>query len=62
MVFKGALKFLIVLNDKLLPYNWELIIPKTASGEEEHSLRFNLAYNRVRKEKYAADREEINFT
>ena len=48
-------------KDNSINSSWELIIPKTASGEEEHSLRFNLAYNRVRKEKYAADREEINF-
>ena len=49
-------------KDNSINSSWELIIPKTATGEEEESLRFNLAYNRVRKEKYAADREEINFT
>ena len=51
-----------VEEDNSINSSWELIIPKTATGEEEESLRFNLAYNRVRKEKYAADREEINFT
>ena len=41
--------------------SWELIIPKTATGEENTESRLNVAYNQVKRDFLAANTDEINF-